>query len=183
MGDVLAGAGLFAAAAAAAAAMVWAPSTRRSAAMLLALALIPTLILADQWNSAEVTDLREDGARFALLAVLSVGVVIALTLVFRRRPLLLPLTLIAAIPFRVPIEAGGQDANLLIPLYLAIAGGVLATAWGVWEQRRRFLCGWCGGAGPRSRGPGSTFGGRTRRDRTRSRARGSSAVTGPAVEA
>jgi len=63
MGNVLAGAGLFVAVFAAAAAMLWEASPRRSATMLIALVLIPVLILADQWHSAEITDLRDHIAR------------------------------------------------------------------------------------------------------------------------
>jgi putative inorganic carbon (HCO3(-)) transporter len=58
------------------------------------------------------------------------------TALFRRHPMLLPLAVIAAIPFRIPIHAGGQEANLLIPLYLVIGGGVLATAWGQRKEHR-----------------------------------------------
>ena len=181
MGDVLAGAGLFAATIAAGAAMIWAPSLRRSAAMVIGLALIPVLIGADQWNSPEISDLRADGTRFAFLILLAVVTVAALTLVFRRRPVLLPLALIAAIPFRVPIEAGGQDVNLLIPLYLAIAGGVLATVWTWWESNRD-----PSGAGGTAGGEPhlaqdtdvSEHGGAVRRGRTRDRA---PSVTGPAA--
>ncbi|MDQ2939730.1 MAG: hypothetical protein M3R23_04275, partial [Actinomycetota bacterium] len=126
MGDVLAGAGLFVAVFAAAAAMLWEAAPRRSATMLIALALIPVLILADQWHSAEITDLRDHVARFVALGAVAVIAVAVLTALFRRRPVLLPLAVIAAVPFRVPIHAGGQEANLLIPLYLVIAGGVLA---------------------------------------------------------
>ncbi len=136
MGDVLAGAGLFVAVFAAATAMVWEPSRRRSAAMLVALALIPVLILGDQWHSAEITDLRHHVARFAALGVVAVIAVATLTLLFRRRPILLPLAVIAAVPFRIPIHAGGQEANLLIPLYLVIAGGVLSLVWRQWEEHR-----------------------------------------------
>ncbi|HEV2060712.1 MAG TPA: O-antigen ligase family protein, partial [Solirubrobacteraceae bacterium] len=45
-----------------------------------------------------------------------------------RRPQLLALAAAAALPFRVPIESGGDTANLLVPLYLVIAAGVLAYA-------------------------------------------------------
>jgi O-antigen ligase len=45
-----------------------------------------------------------------------------------RRPELLALAAAAALPFRVPIESGGDTANLLVPLYLVIAAGVLAYA-------------------------------------------------------
>jgi putative inorganic carbon (HCO3(-)) transporter len=134
MGDVLAGAGLFVAVFAAAAAMLWDASPRRSATMLIALVLIPVLILADQWHSPEITDLRDHVARFVALGAVAVIVVAVLTALFRRRPMLLPLAVIAAVPFRVPIHAGGQEANLLVPLYLVIAGGVLAVAWRQWEE-------------------------------------------------
>jgi hypothetical protein len=136
MGDVLAGTGLFVAVFAAAAAMLWEASPRRSATMLIALVLIPVLILADQWHSAEIADLRDHVARFVALGAVAVIAVAVLTALFRRRPVLLPLAVIAAIPFRVPIHAGGQEANLLIPLYLVIAGGVLATAWRQWEEHQ-----------------------------------------------
>lgn len=163
MGDVLAGAGLFAATVAAAAAIVWRPSGRRSAAMLVALALIPVLILADQWNSPEVTDLRDDAGRFAALGIAALAAVALLALAFRRHPLLLPLAVIAAIPFRVPIEAGGEDVNLLVPLYLVIGGGVLATCWAWWgrgwgKERELASGGGAAGRGPAPRGLWSTGG-------------------------
>jgi O-antigen ligase len=136
MGDFFGGAGLFVAVFAAAAAMLWPPSPRRSGAMLVALALIPVLILGDQWHSVEITYLRHHLARFAGLGFIAVLAVVALTALFRRRPQLLPLAVLAAVPFRIPIHAGGQEANLLIPLYLVIAGGVLAVAWRQWEEHQ-----------------------------------------------
>ena len=84
----------------------------------------------------------------------------ALAFVFRRWPILLPLAIVAALPFRVPLEAGGDTANLLVPLYLVIAGGVLATALGVVARTggRRRSGGWDAGrraslAGPCATGP------------------------------
>jgi hypothetical protein len=128
IGDVAAAVGLLAAATAAAAALVLEPSPRRSAALLLGLALIPVLIVADQWNSAEISDLRDSPARFVIAALLALLLVAALAELFRRRPLLVPLAIVAALPFRVPLEAGGESANLLVPLYLVIAAGVVAAA-------------------------------------------------------
>ncbi len=169
MGDALAGAGLFVAVFAAAAAMLWEASPRRSATMLIALALIPVLILADQWHSAEITDLRDHVARFVALGAVAAIAVAVLTALFRRRPVLLPLAVIAAVPFRVPIHAGGQEANLLIPLYLVIAGGVLAVAWTQWEEHGEVSsAGGAGGgdparaAGKKSRTRGVLAGDRTR---------------------
>ena len=40
---------------------------------------------------------------------------------------MLPLAIVAALPFRVPLNAGGDTANLLVPLYLVIAAAVVAT--------------------------------------------------------
>ncbi len=39
------------------------------------------------------------------------------------------LAIIAAAPARIPFSVGHTDANLLVPLYLVIAAGALATAW------------------------------------------------------
>jgi putative inorganic carbon (hco3(-)) transporter len=45
-----------------------------------------------------------------------------------RWPVLLPLLLIAALPFRVRLHVtGGEAVNLLVPLYVVIGSGVLAT--------------------------------------------------------
>ena len=136
LSDFLAGAGVLLAAAAAAAAILLPAGRARSAAMLVALVLFPVLILGDQWHSPQIVDLRDDPARLAALG-------------HRRRSRLsassppssaagrslLPLAIVAALPFRVPLHAGGDTANLLVPLYLVIAGGVLATALGTGAGR------------------------------------------------
>ena len=130
MSDVLAAAGVLVAAGSAAAAILLSPGRWRSAAMLLALALFPLLILGDQWHSPQIVDLRDDSARFAALAIAAVAAALLLAIVFRRWSIALPLAIVFALPFRVPLHAGGDTANLLVPLYLVIAGGVLAAALG-----------------------------------------------------
>ena len=60
--------------------------------------------------------------------------VVALAYAFRRWPILLPLAIVAALPFRVPLHAGGDTANLLVPLYLVIAAGVLFTLARDWSS-------------------------------------------------
>jgi O-antigen ligase len=127
-GDLLSEAGLLAAAALAALAILDAPSQRRSAAMLTAAALCPLLIAADQWDSSLVAGLRDDPPRLAAFAAVAVGSTAALALLFRRRPQLLPLAIVAALPFRIPVEAGGEEAYLLLPLYVVIAAGVVTVA-------------------------------------------------------
>ena len=128
MSELLAGAGVLAAAGAAAGALLLPPGRTRAILMLLALALFPILILGDQWHSRAIVDLRESTTRMAALGALALAASVALAFVFRRWPTLLPLAIVAALPFRVPLQAGGDTANLLVPLYLVIAGGVLATA-------------------------------------------------------
>ena len=46
-----------------------------------------------------------------------------------RRPALTPVVVLAAAPFRLPVELGDQRAFLLIPLYGVLAGAVLALAY------------------------------------------------------
>ena len=91
--------------------------------MLLAIGLFPVLILGDQWHTTQIVDLRHDDARIVALLIGGAVAVGGLAYVFRRWPVLLPLAIVAALPFRVPLEAGGDTANLLVPLYLVIAGG------------------------------------------------------------
>jgi putative inorganic carbon (hco3(-)) transporter len=94
--------------------------------MLGALVLAPALLLADIWHSPQLNIVHRHpllaaaGAAVVLAAVGAVGVLIA------RRPTLLGPLAILALPFRVPIEAGGTTSNLLVPLYLVVAAGALA---------------------------------------------------------
>lgn len=134
LSDFLAGAGLLIAVAAAAAAILLPPGRQRAALMVLAMALFPVLIFGDQWHTAQIVDLRHDEGRIAALLATAAAVIAALTYVFRRWPVLLPLAIVFALPFRVPLEAGGDTANLLVPLYLVIAGGVVATAVRDWAS-------------------------------------------------
>ena len=106
-----------------------APTARaRALAMLAALALTPLLLGAEIWDTPQVESLRDRPA-FAV-AALAAGLVMvaALAVVLARRPLLLAPLAVAALPFRIPIEAGGSTANLLVPLYVVIGAGALAWA-------------------------------------------------------
>ena len=113
------------AAACVAAAILDRPGHRRSAAMLLAPALAPALIAGNQWEATQVAELRNSPA--LLIAALggAAAVVAGLAILIDRRPLLLPVLVLVALPFRVPLAVGGEDANLLLPLYLVMAAGVL----------------------------------------------------------
>jgi putative inorganic carbon (HCO3(-)) transporter len=167
--DFLAGFGLVIAATAAAAVILLPAGRLRALAMLVALALFPALILGDQWHSHQIADLRDDPGRLAALGLLALAASAVLAYLFNRWPLLLPLAIVAALPFRIPLQAGGDTANLLVPLYLVIAGGVLAAALGAWRvpQPRLPAGGAVGGTAPED--ALATAGGG-----------GSPAVTGPA---
>jgi len=132
--DLLAGAGLVLAAAASAAAILLPPGRLRGVLMVAAMALFPVLILGDQWHTAQIVDLRHDEGRIVALLALAAAAIGVLAYAFRRRPILMPLAIVFAIPFRVPLEAGGDTANLLVPLYLVIAAAVVATMLRDWSE-------------------------------------------------
>jgi O-antigen ligase len=54
-----------------------------------------------------------------------------------RYPYLLPFGTIACLPARIPVEVGGEDANLLIPLYGVIAAQAIALGWQLAVRRDR----------------------------------------------
>jgi O-antigen ligase len=72
-----------------------------------------------------VSTLASPGAIAA--ALLGAAVVVgALALLLRRRPETFPLLAILALPFRLPIAADSRTVNLLVPLYLVVAAGVVS---------------------------------------------------------
>ena len=128
LGDFAQTAGVVVAALLGAAALLARSDRARSAAMLAALVLTPVLLVANIWSTPQLQPLR-DRPTLALAAAVAGLVLLAIgAVVFARRPELLALAAAAALPFRVPIESGGDTANLLVPLYLVIASGVLAYA-------------------------------------------------------
>jgi len=133
LSDFLAAAGVLVAALACAAAILLPPGRPRSLAMLVAIGLFPALILGDQWHTTQIVDLRQDDGRILLLLGAGAVAVGALAYAFRRWPVLLPLAIVAALPFRVPLHAGGDTANLLVPLYLVIAAGVVFALVRDWD--------------------------------------------------
>jgi O-antigen ligase len=98
----------------------------RALAMTGALLLAPVLLLADIWDSPQLKVVREHPAPAALAAVAALAALAGLAVLMARRPLLLPVLTVVALPFRVPIQVGGSTSNLLVPLYLVVAAGVLA---------------------------------------------------------
>ena len=102
----------------------------RSIAFAVALVAAPVLVLGDVWDEPRVIDFRHSALQLGAAAVGATAGLILLVLAFRRYPDALPIAAIAALPLRVPVEIGGETANLLVPLYLVIAAGAITTATG-----------------------------------------------------
>ncbi|MBV9473118.1 MAG: O-antigen ligase family protein [Solirubrobacterales bacterium] len=98
----------------------------RALAMLAALVLAPVLLLADIWNSPQLRIAHRHPLLAVLAALVVLGATGGLALVIRRRAPLMGFLAVLALPFRVPIQAGGTTSNLLVPLYLVVAAGSLA---------------------------------------------------------
>ena len=67
-------------------------------------------------------------------AVVAVVLTVVLGVVFLRWPWTLAMAALACAPARVPVEVGGQEASLLLPLYVVVAGGAVALAWQLWRR-------------------------------------------------
>jgi putative inorganic carbon (hco3(-)) transporter len=118
--------GVVAVALLAAAALLLRGPRGKAVAMLGALILAPVLLLADIWHSPQLSVVHRHPL-FALAgAIVALAVVGALGYVIHRRPALLAALAVVALPFRIPISAGGSTSNLLVPLYLVVASGSLA---------------------------------------------------------
>jgi putative inorganic carbon (HCO3(-)) transporter len=113
--------------AAASAALLSGDRRLRAVGMLAALALAAVLVLGQAWDD-QLTHVRDRPLELAAIVIALAGGLALLAAAFIRWPLLLPLLLIAVLPFRIPIDTGSETSYLLIPLYLVIGGGVLAEA-------------------------------------------------------
>ena len=126
MTEALQVAGCIGAAVAAGAALLTDRHRIAATAVLVALGLALALLVGEAWD--ELESLRDSPAALAA-AVLAAAVTVALVAAaILRWPWLFPLLVVAALPFRVPIESGADQANLLVPLYVVIAGGAAAYA-------------------------------------------------------
>ena len=108
--------------------------TARVVALTTSLLIAPVLVVGDNWDSGRIADLRDHPA--IVLAGLLTGLVglAIMAFVLRRYRWLLAPALIAALPFRIPVDLGGESSNLLLPLYAVIAAGLAAALVGVWKQ-------------------------------------------------
>ena len=95
--------------------------------MLGALVLAPVLLLADIWHSPQLSIVHRHPLEAVVGGAAGLAVIAALAFLIHRRPSLLAPLVVIALPFRVPIQAGGTTSNLLVPLYLVVAAGSLAV--------------------------------------------------------
>jgi O-antigen ligase len=123
------GTGMVAASLAAAGMFFLGTPRARAVSALLALVLCPVLLVGELWKSSQFVTLRGHPAELGGLAVVGLVLIVALAIVFLRWPLLLPILAVAALPFRIPVQAGGQSALLLVPLYVVVGAGGLAYVW------------------------------------------------------
>jgi O-antigen ligase len=126
MSEALEVAGCLGAAAAVSASLLTSDARLRVTGLVVALALATALVAGQGWD--DIANLRSHHLELAaviLAAIVGLAVGAAALL---RWPVLLPLLIVAAMPFRVRLHvASGEDVNLLVPLYAVLGAGVLAT--------------------------------------------------------
>ena len=120
--------GVVVAALAAAGALLLPKPAQRAVAMLVALALVPVLVIGEVWDSPQFRSVRDHAGISIAAGIAGVVVVVLLARFLLKRPNAFPLLAVAALPFRIPVNVGGETANLLVPLYAVVAAGVLAYA-------------------------------------------------------
>jgi hypothetical protein len=125
-GETAQAAGMIAAGAAAALALLVRTPVARALALLGALVLAAAVLLGHVWSTDQVQTLRDDPRLLGALVVVALAAVGAAGWFLARHPRLLPAVAAAALPFRIPLDVGGDTANLLLPLYLVVAAGAVA---------------------------------------------------------
>jgi len=91
-----------------------------------AVVLAPILLLAEIWSSPQLAFAHRHPLYALVGGVLVLALVVGLAVIIRRRPAVLPVLAVAALPFRVPIATSGTTSNLLVPLYLVVAAGAIS---------------------------------------------------------
>jgi putative inorganic carbon (HCO3(-)) transporter len=103
-----------------------APRRLKALALLVTLLATPALLAIDIWGTSPMRHVRDHAALAALALLLGLALVGVLAALFRRRAWAFPLAVVFTLPFRVPVTSGGSTVNLLVPLYVVIAAGVVA---------------------------------------------------------
>ncbi len=117
---------MIAVAAAAAIALAWPSRRGRALGRAGALVLSPVLLVASLSGSSTLESVGRHPAPAAVAGLVGLAALLVLARVLAARPEALAVLAVLAVPFRVPIQAAGATANLLVPLYLVIAAGTFA---------------------------------------------------------
>lgn len=127
--------GLIAVVAAAAMFLLAGSARLRSIGAIGVLVLAPLVLAGSVVGDAESSLPELSPPAIAAAIGLGAAVLAGVAAVFVRWPkAVLPVAL-ATLAFRVPIPIGGESVKLLLPLYLTIAGAVVAGAWSYWRGR------------------------------------------------
>jgi putative inorganic carbon (HCO3(-)) transporter len=121
--------GVVLAALAAAGVLVDRDPRRRAAFMSAALVLAAVLLIGHIAHTDQFRSISDDARKLVSLCLVGAATVGGLAVLFHRRPEALPLLAVAVLPFRVPVAAAGSTANLLVPLYMVVAGGCIERIW------------------------------------------------------
>ena len=94
------------------------------------------------WGAGAVVLLAwlEPVTRPELLAAAGVGLAalgVALAALLVRWPWLVALGALALAPARIPVDLGGEEAKLLVPLYVLVVGAAFALGWRLWRGTAR----------------------------------------------
>ncbi|MFM9076859.1 MAG: hypothetical protein ACKORM_01295, partial [Solirubrobacterales bacterium] len=81
---------------------------RRAVWVIASLILALVLLLIDQWDSVPVEALRDSPLGAVLLAILGLLVIGGLAWLFDRHPVAFPVAAVLALPFRIPLDLGGE---------------------------------------------------------------------------
>ena len=128
LGNAAKASGGIAAAGLAGVALLAARERLRALGMLGALLLLPALLIAEIYDTSQFHSIRDRGAAAIVAGVVAIALLGVAARVFYDKPGWFALAAVAALPFRIPISAGGSTSNLLVPLYLVVAAGALAWA-------------------------------------------------------
>jgi O-antigen ligase len=109
----------------------------QAAAILGTLVLSPALLLGDIWHSPQLAAVHRHPLLAAAAAVVALAVICGAAVVIARRPVVFAAATVIALPFRIPIQAGGTTANLLVPLYFVVAAASLAQIVPALRRRGR----------------------------------------------
>jgi putative inorganic carbon (HCO3(-)) transporter len=110
----------------------------RSPLIVAALLLTPVLLAVALWHNSKLAPLHHHPLEGIAAIVAALLIIAALAHLLDRRPALLPLLAIAALPFRIPL--GTISDGLLVPLYAVIAAGSICHLARTWSHPQSEVC-------------------------------------------